>query len=72
MHKAELYSRDLRGVVWCKSSFSDDIEFECVEVADLDDGAVVLRNVIDHTRAPLRFTGPEWTAFAGGVRAGQF
>ncbi len=72
MDKIALYARDLSGMEWRKSSFSNDIEFECVEIADLGDGAVALRDSTDHTRAPLRFTAREWGAFTAGVRAGQF
>ena len=63
MDKATLYARDLSGTSWRKSSFSNDIEFECVEVAELGDGAVALRDSTDHTREPLRFTAREWAAF---------
>ncbi len=72
MDKTALYARDLSGTQWRKSSFSNDIEFECVEVADLGDGAVALRDSTDHTREPLRFTAREWAAFTAGVRDGQF
>lgn len=72
MDKATLYARDLSGTSWRKSSFSNDIEFECVEVAELGDGAVALRDSTDHTREPLRFTAREWAAFTAGVRDGQF
>ena len=73
MDKTALYARDLSGVKWRKSSYSTVIEeFECVEVADLGDGAVALRDSADHTRAPLRFTAAEWAAFTAGVRDGQF
>jgi len=70
--KQALYLRDLTEVAWHKSSFSNDIEFECVEVADLGDGAVALRDSTDHTREPLRFTAAEWAAFTAGVRDNQF
>lgn len=73
MDKTALYAQDLTGVQWHKSSHSTVIEeFECVEVADLGDGAVALRDSTDHTRKPLRFTAREWAAFTAGVRDGQF
>jgi hypothetical protein len=68
--KTALYIRDVSGVQWHKSSHS--IEFDCVEVAGLGDGAVALRDSTDYTRAPLRFTAAEWAAFTAGVRDGQF
>ncbi|MGH3774578.1 MAG: DUF397 domain-containing protein [Pseudonocardiaceae bacterium] len=73
MDKAALNARDLSGVQWRKSSYSTVIEeFECVEVADLGNGAVAVRDSTDRTRAPLRFTAAEWSAFTAGIRAGQF
>jgi hypothetical protein len=69
-HKQALYARDLSGVQWRRSAHSIDVE--CVEVADLGDGAVALRDSTDPTREPLRFTAAEWAAFTAGVRDGQF
>jgi hypothetical protein len=44
MDKTALYARDVSGLTWRKSSKSDDHFFDCVEVADLGDGAVALRD----------------------------
>ena len=59
------------GLVWVKSSLSF-ANGNCVEVADLPDGAVGVRNSRDQGGPVLRFTPDEWHAFLGGVRKGEF
>jgi hypothetical protein len=56
---------------WIKSSksFSNG---NCVEVANLPDGEVGVRDSKDRDGGVLRFTPSEWTAFLGGVRNGEF
>lgn len=44
----------------------------CVEVADLPDGGVGVRNSRDPDGLVLRFTPDEWHAFLGGVRNREF
>jgi hypothetical protein len=44
----------------------------CVEVADLVDGGIGVRNSRDRAGAVLRFTSDEWHAFIGGVQNGEF
>jgi hypothetical protein len=56
--------------VWVKSSLSF-ANGNCVEVADLPNGAVGVRNSRDPGPV-LRFTPDEWHAFLGGVRKGEF
>jgi Domain of unknown function (DUF397) len=72
MDKSDLYARDLSGVTWRKSSKSFPDGQECVEVAELGDGAVALRDSNGPTRPALRFTASEWEAFLYGVRHGEF
>jgi hypothetical protein len=72
MDKTALYARDLSGLTWRKSTKSFPDGQECVEVAELDGGAVALRDSNDPTRTDLRFTASEWTAFVDGVRDGEF
>jgi hypothetical protein len=72
MDKTALYARDVSGLTWRKSSKSDDHFFDCVEVAELGDGAVALRDSNNPARPDLRFTASEWTAFVTGVRDGEF
>ena len=45
----------------------------CVEVADLPDGGVALRDSKSPEAAPiLIFSRGEWTSFVSGVKAGEF
>ncbi|MER6978293.1 DUF397 domain-containing protein [Streptomyces carpinensis] len=71
MGKEELYARDTSAVTWRKSSKSV-YRPECVEVADLGDGAVAIRDSNARERGDLRFTASEWAAFREGVRDGEF
>jgi hypothetical protein len=61
--------RDLTTAEWRTSTFCD--LNGCVEVALLDDG-IAVRDSKDKTGPVLLFTTPEWAAFVGGVRAGEF
>ena len=56
---------------WVKSSLSFS-NSNCVEVADLPDGAVGVRHSKDPNGPVLRFTPGEWQAFVGGARKGEF
>jgi hypothetical protein len=56
---------------WIKSSLSY-ANGNCVEVADLPEGGVGIRNSRDREGPVLRFTSDEWDAFLGGVRNGEF
>jgi hypothetical protein len=60
-------------VSWVKSSASH-ANGNCVEVADLRDGIVGVRNSrhADMGGPILAFTPDEWHAFIGGVRNGEF
>lgn len=57
--------------LWVKSSLSF-ANGNCVEVADLSEGSIGVRNSRDAKGAVLRFTPDEWHAFLGGVRNGEF
>lgn len=59
------------GPYWVKSSLSF-ANGNCVEVADLPDGGVGVRNSRDPDGLVLRFTPDEWSAFLGGVRNREF
>ena len=56
---------------WIKSSLSF-ANGNCVEVADLPDGTVGIRNSRDSDGPALRFTSDEWVAFLAGARRGEF
>jgi hypothetical protein len=59
------------GVQWRKASgsFSNG---NCVEVANLPEGLIGVRDSKDRDGAVLRFTQPEWDAFVAGARDGEF
>jgi len=59
------------GSYWVKSSFSF-ANGNCIEVASLYEGAVGIRDSKNAEGLVLRFTQPEWHAFLGGVRNGEF
>lgn len=59
------------GSYWVKSSLSF-ANGNCVEVADLPDAVIGVRNSRDDEGPILRFTSAEWRAFLGGVRNGEF
>jgi Domain of unknown function (DUF397) len=56
---------------WFKSSLSFS-NGNCVEVANLNDGQIGVRDSKNPAGAVLRFTRDEWHAFIGGVRSGEF
>jgi hypothetical protein len=64
-------THDLTPATWRKSSFSNS-QAACVEVADLPNGGRAVRDSKHPDGGHLMFTGPEWTAFTAGVRAGEF
>jgi hypothetical protein len=67
-NQAETAASDLS---WVKSSLSL-ANGNCVEVANLPDGGVAVRNS-RHSGGPvLHFAPDEWYAFLDGVRAGEF
>lgn len=59
-------------LTWRTSSYSSGQGGNCVEIADLPNGAQAVRDSKDPTGPALMFTAIEWAAFTAGVRAGQF
>ncbi len=59
------------GSSWIKSSLSFS-NSNCVEVADVPEGGIGVRDSKDAEGPVLRFTPGEWLAFIGGVRNGEF
>lgn len=59
------------GVTWVKSSFSG-ANGECVEVAQLSNGEVAMRNSRDPSGPALVYTRAEISAFVAGVKSGEF
>ena len=56
---------------WVKSSLSY-ANGDCLEVANLPEGIVGVRDSKDAQGPILRFTSDEWHAFVGGVQNGEF
>lgn len=67
--KAEPYTYALSTVSWRKSSAGGP-EHDCVEIANLPDGAKAIRDSKRPTTAQLRRTAAEWDAFRDGVVSG--
>ena len=65
------HERPGSGPDWIKSSLSY-ASGNCVEVASLPGGEIVVRNSRFSAGPILRFTPDEWHAFLGGVRNGEF
>jgi hypothetical protein len=61
--------QDLTAAAWRTSSLCD--LNGCVEVALLDD-QVAVRDAKNRGGPVLLFSAPEWEAFVGGVRGGEF
>jgi uncharacterized protein DUF397 len=63
---------ELHGVHWRKSSRSGPQGGNCVELANLADGQVAVRNSRHPDGPALVFTAAEWDAFLGGAKDGEF
>jgi Domain of unknown function (DUF397) len=63
---------DWNALRWVKSSLSF-ANGNCVEVAQLPDAGIALRDSKDNGQGSvLVFTPDEWTAFLGGIHNGEF
>jgi hypothetical protein len=63
-------THDLSAARWIRSrACSSD---GCVEVAQLTDGSVALRDSKDMRKAAHVFDREEWSAFVTGVKNGEF
>jgi len=59
-------------VTWRKSRRSGPQGGNCVEIADLSDGQIAMRNSRFPDGPALVFTSAEWHAFVGGAKDGEF
>ena len=60
--KDDLYALDLSAATWRKSPRSNGGE-GCVEITDLPDGGVAVRDSVYPSQPPLRYTADEWRFF---------
>ncbi|MDP8931015.1 MAG: DUF397 domain-containing protein [Actinomycetota bacterium] len=67
----EVPASQRRGVVWRKSARSNP-HGECVELAELGDGSVAVRNSRHPGGAALIYTRAEISAFIHGAKDGEF
>jgi hypothetical protein len=63
---------NISSLAWRKSTRSGGQGANCVEVAELPDGGVAVRDSKDPDGPKLTFTPAEWQAFIGGVKDGEF
>lgn len=56
---------------WRKSSYSDMWERECVEVAELPDGIIGIRDSKHPTGGNIRLNTEQWSAFCSAVRSNE-
>nr|WP_280664662.1 DUF397 domain-containing protein [Kitasatospora sp. MAP12-44] len=57
----------MAGAQWRKSPLSQDNN-DCVEITNLPDGGVAVRDSKNPHLVALRLTETEWAAFEGGIR----
>jgi len=65
-------SKDSNNLNWRKSSFSGGSGGNCVEVTELTDGWIAVRNSKNPAGPEIVYTAAEWDAFLEGVKAGEF
>jgi hypothetical protein len=57
---------------WIKSSLSDNSGPYCVEIADVGDGVIAVRDSTHPEGPVLAYTKSEIAAFIAGAKAGEF
>lgn len=67
-HHGRAHVVDLSTVQWITASNSGD----CVQVGQLAEGHVALRDSKHPDQRPLIFTPEEWDTFLSGAKGGQF
>jgi hypothetical protein len=62
----------MEDLTWRTSSYSSGQGGNCVEIADLPNGARAVRDSKNPDGGRLMFTATEWSAFTAGVKSGEF
>ena len=65
------HAEEPSGPTWTKSSHSSNEGANCVEVAAVAPGRVLVRDSKDVTGPQLAFGAPSWSAFTGFASAGH-
>jgi hypothetical protein len=63
---------DSSGLIWRKSSYSGSDGGGCVEIAQVLDTAMAVRDSKNPDGPRLTFAPDIWRAFVAGAKAGQF
>jgi Domain of unknown function (DUF397) len=71
LHRIREMMQPVTASAWTKSSLSH-ANGNCVEVADLLDGQVGMRDSKDIGGTVLQFPAEEWRAFLSGIHGGEF
>lgn len=58
--------------IWRRAAACDNSSGSCVEVADLGEQGVLVRDSKDADGPRLNFSREEWDVFAAGIVAGDF
>lgn len=72
MYRNGVSADSIRGATWVKATASDGIGGNCVEIAQLTEGHVALRNSRDTSGPALVYNAGEWEAFLKGAKGGEF
>jgi Domain of unknown function (DUF397) len=68
--KAELYAYDLSAARWRKAKASGP-EHNCVEITDLPQGGIAVRDSKNPDLQPLRFDATQWSMFRQAMTSGE-
>lgn len=68
--KAELYAYDLSVARWRKAKASGP-EHNCVEITDLPQGGIAVRDSKNPNLQPLRFDATQWSMFRQAMMSGE-
>ncbi|MFJ4972493.1 DUF397 domain-containing protein [Streptomyces sp. NPDC088755] len=72
MYRNGVPADSIEDVTWVKSSLSDGIGGNCVEIARLEEGHVAFRHSKDPHGPALVYSPGEWKAFLTSAKDGEF